>query len=72
MDPQEDEGIPATTLREIAMLKKLNHPNIVKLRDVHIFLEEPKIYLIFDYYKRDLRTYLKEMPDPETKSLSFF
>jgi cyclin-dependent kinase 2 len=26
----EDEGVPSTTLREIALLKSLNHPNIVK------------------------------------------
>jgi len=27
---QGDEGIAATTLREIALLKTLNHPNVVK------------------------------------------
>lgn len=27
---REDEGIPSTTLREISILKSLNHPNIVK------------------------------------------
>ena len=26
-----DEGIPSNNLREISILKKLNHPNIVKL-----------------------------------------
>mgnify|MGYP000962005854 FL=1 len=26
---REDEGIPSTTLREIALLKTLKHPNIV-------------------------------------------
>lgn len=26
----EDEGIPATAIREISILKELNHPNIVK------------------------------------------
>ncbi len=28
----EDEGIPSTALREIAVLKKLKHPNIVKYK----------------------------------------
>ena len=26
----EDEGIPSTAIREIALLKELHHPNIVK------------------------------------------
>lgn len=30
----EDEGIPSTAIREIALLKELQHPNIVKLHDV--------------------------------------
>lgn len=28
----EDEGIPATTIREISVLKELKHPNIVSLQ----------------------------------------
>ena len=30
----EDEGMPSTALREISLLKELQHPNIVGLRDV--------------------------------------
>ncbi len=26
----ESEGIPATTMREIAIIKKINHPNVLK------------------------------------------
>lgn len=29
-----EEGIPQTTLREISFLKELDHPNIVKLKDI--------------------------------------
>ena len=32
----EDEGIQPTTLREISILKRLNHPNIVSLKDILI------------------------------------
>jgi cyclin-dependent kinase len=30
----EDEGIPSTAIREISLLKELQHPNIVRLCDV--------------------------------------
>ncbi len=30
----EDEGIPSTAIREIALLKELQHPNIVRLVNV--------------------------------------
>ena len=55
LEVTEDEGIPATTLREISILKKLNHPNIVKLREVLVNAKDTKIYLVFDYYEQDLR-----------------
>jgi cyclin-dependent kinase 12/13 len=31
---QEKEGFPITAMREIKILKRLNHPNIVKLKEV--------------------------------------
>lgn len=30
----EDEGVPATAIREISLLKELQHPYIVRLEDV--------------------------------------
>ena len=30
----EDEGIPTTALREIVLLRQLEHPNVVKLENV--------------------------------------
>lgn len=29
-----DEGVPVTTLREVALLKELRHEHIVRLREV--------------------------------------
>jgi len=53
----EYEGIPVTTLREIVLLKGLDHPYIVKLID--FIIENQKIYMIFEYHKCDLDIYLK-------------
>ena len=30
----DDEGIPVTAIREVALLKSLNHPNVVSLLDI--------------------------------------
>lgn len=55
---QEDEnqGIPATIMREISLLKKLNHINIVKLHDV-IYYNKRQL-LVFDYAQQDLKQYM--------------
>lgn len=52
----EEEGIPSTAIREISLLKELNHPNIVKLHDV---LHTPKkLTLVFEYVEQDLKKIL--------------
>ena len=59
----EDEGIPCTTLREIAVLRRLHHPNIVELVDVVHQQERAqeqgtvngRIYLIFEFVDEDLK-----------------
>lgn len=34
----EDEGVPSTAIREIALLKDLKHPNIVEYKNNVFFL----------------------------------
>jgi len=49
--------------REFSLLKKLNHPNIIKLHDVIIDTNYNNIYFIIDYYpKGDLSQFLKRRP----------
>lgn len=69
MEYEEDEGIPATTLREISSLKSLTHPNIVPLQDLFINHNEKKIYLIFDYFEQDLKTFINKLPPSPPKAL---
>jgi len=40
LDMGEDEGIPSTTIREIAVLKKAVHRNIVYLEDISYSIQE--------------------------------
>jgi serine/threonine protein kinase len=51
----EEEGVPCTAIREVSLLKELDHPNIVKLYDV--IHEEKKLTLVFEYLDMDLKKY---------------
>ncbi|KAM0687009.1 Cyclin-dependent kinase catalytic subunit [Conglomerata obtusa] len=52
----ENEGIPATTIREISILKTLQHSSIIALHDV--IYNNNKLYLVFEYLDLDLRVFL--------------
>ncbi|ORC89908.1 putative protein kinase [Trypanosoma theileri] len=62
----EDEGVPATAIREVCLLRELKHDNIVSLRDV--LFEPPKMTLVFEYCEYDLKKYMdrnRNKPVPE-------
>ncbi|RKP11421.1 kinase-like domain-containing protein [Piptocephalis cylindrospora] len=48
----EKDGYPITTMREMRLLQRLHHPNIVGLKE--IMLQAPYIYLVFEYMDHDL------------------
>jgi serine/threonine protein kinase len=54
----KDEGLPSTALREIAVLKELNHEGIVKLIDILHGRDGQKLFMVFEYFNIDLRIYL--------------
>lgn len=56
----EDEGIPSTAIREISLLKELQHPNVVGLQDV--LMQENRLYLVFEFLSMDLKKYLDTIP----------
>lgn len=56
----ETEGVPSTAIREIALLRELNHPNIVRLLDV--IHSETKLYLVFEFLDQDLKKYMDNAP----------
>ena len=71
-----DDGIPSTTLREIALLKELDHPGIIKLLDVlHGGKNGEKLYIVLEYFNQDLKKYLDKkgvpMSMPQIKDVMF-
>lgn len=53
----EEEGIPSTAIREISLLKQLQHSNIVKLYDV--IHAERQLTLVFELMDKDLKKYVE-------------
>mmetsp|Transcript_22723 Transcript_22723/g.65501 ORF Transcript_22723/g.65501 Transcript_22723/m.65501 type:complete len:316 (+) Transcript_22723:122-1069(+) len=60
----EEEGVPSTAIREIALLKELSHENVVKLLDV--FCSTNKLVLVFEYLENDLKKYMRSLGRPLT------
>nr|CAH8864604.1 unnamed protein product [Trichobilharzia regenti] len=54
----DEEGVPSTAIREISLLKELQHPNIVSLEQV--IMENGRLYLVFEYLNVDLKRYLDD------------
>lgn len=55
------EGFPMTSLREIALLKQLDHVNIIKLKDVVVGLRQDSVFLCFEYCSIDLAQMVDKM-----------
>ncbi|KAG0167583.1 Cyclin-dependent kinase 2 [Apophysomyces sp. BC1015] len=52
-------GVPTTALREVALLKEVNHHNVVKLLDM--IQKDTTIYLVFDFAEVDLGHYIEKL-----------
>ncbi|KAK0596494.1 hypothetical protein LWI29_016267 [Acer saccharum] len=57
----EKVGVPSTAIREISVLKEMQHPNIVSLRDVQY--TEKDMCLVFEYLDMDLKKYMDSYTD---------
>ena len=56
-----NDGIPSTTIREIAILMELEHPNIVALEDT--VMRDNDIYFIQEYCNTDMAKFLHQLGD---------
>jgi len=52
-----EDGVPSTALREIAILKQLQHENVVRLIDV--FCKPGELVLVFEVADSDLKKHMK-------------
>jgi len=66
----EEEGIPSTAIKEISLLKGLNHPNIVRLYDV--IHGDKKLTLVFEFLDQDLKKYIDEKIRPPVAIMKSF
>lgn len=55
---EHEEGAPCTAIREISLLRKLRHANIVTLHDV--CNTRSSMTLVFEYLDKDLKQYMEE------------
>ncbi|XP_071438835.1 cyclin-dependent kinase 4 [Hetaerina americana] len=70
--PLTEDGVPMSTLREIALLKQLDqheHPNIVRLLDICHGQQNEKdqlltLFLVFEHVDQDLSSYIERCPSP--------
>eukprot|EP01084_Bolivina_argentea_P239650 402760_1 len=54
-----EEGIPATTMREISLLSHLKHPNIIEMNGC--LYVNGELYLIFEFMTCDLKGYIDSL-----------
>lgn len=65
---RETDGMPISSLREISILKRMRHKNIVNVTDVAVGPKLESIFLIMEYCEQDLGTLLDMVPTPYTTS----
>ncbi|KAF1933040.1 Pkinase-domain-containing protein [Didymella exigua CBS 183.55] len=63
MDYSQD-GFPITALREISILQKARHPNIVDLKEVLSGDAPEECVLVLEFLEHDLKTLQEDMHDP--------
>merc|ERR1719373_272328 len=67
----EEEGIPATTIREVSLLKALRHKYIVRMYECLQY--NSNLYLVFEFVSMDMQKYLQAhgpLDQPTIKRLS--
>lgn len=48
-DRDRTNGMPITSIREIALLRSLRHPNIISVLDVAVGKDMADVYMVMEY-----------------------
>ncbi|KAH0490229.1 hypothetical protein TgHK011_001708 [Trichoderma gracile] len=68
LEAGDPNGLPVTGLREIQILKKCRHRNVVAMEEVVVGndLSKPdnSIFLVLEFVEHDLKSILQDMPEP--------
>ena len=56
-DATPEGGVPCNVIREISLLRELDHDNVVKLLDV-IQAQPGGLYLVFEFVSHDLKSFM--------------
>ncbi|CAD5221464.1 unnamed protein product [Bursaphelenchus xylophilus] len=59
---EDDEGIPSAALREVALLKVLNHPNVMRLEEVQH--DQESLFIVVEQCDIDLKKYFDTLEEP--------
>ncbi|KAI9486861.1 MAG: kinase-like domain-containing protein [Benjaminiella poitrasii] len=65
---RETDGMPISSLREISILKRMKHQNIVNVTDVAVGPRLESIFLVMEYCEQDLGSLLDTVSTPYTPS----
>ncbi|KAL7324606.1 hypothetical protein PS15p_209775 [Mucor circinelloides] len=65
---RETDGMPVSSLREISILKRMRHQNIVNVTDVAVGPRLESIFLVMEYCEQDLGSLLDMVSTPYTPS----
>lgn len=60
----EKDGFPKVSIREIRLLFKLKHPNVVEMTEVVVGQQPGSIFLVFEYCEHDIGALLDAMERP--------
>jgi len=57
---KSEEGFPVPSLREVSMLMKLSHVNIIKLHEVVVGKTSMHVFMVMEYAEHELRALLQQ------------
>ncbi|XP_047311519.1 cyclin-dependent kinase E-1 [Impatiens glandulifera] len=67
---KDGDGVSPTAIREIMLLREINHENVVKLVNVHINHMDMSLYLAFDYSEHDLYEIIRHHRDKVSQMIN--